>query len=88
MYTKGQIAGGWIHVSHGTKPIALVHPKYVDKFIAAPELYEALKIAIEDLKIHLGEWVCVTLTYSPEWTHAIKRTISDLEEALCKAEVK
>lgn len=62
--------------------------EYCPKHGAAPLLYEALKIAIEDLRIHLGEWVCVTLTYSPEWTHTIKRTISDLEEALGKAEVK
>lgn len=42
-YTKGGTAGGWIHISDGKLPIALVHPKYVDKFLAAPDMYEALK---------------------------------------------
>ena len=50
------------------------------------ELLEAVKVAIEDLKIYLGEWISVTYTYSPEWTHAIKRTISDLEQVLAKIE--
>ena len=42
-YTRGEIAGGWVHISRGKMPIALVHPKYVDKFLAAPDMYEALK---------------------------------------------
>ena len=42
MYTKGEIAGGWIHVSHGVTPIALVHPKYVDRFITIPEMCKLL----------------------------------------------
>lgn len=49
-YTKGETAGGWIHVSCGKTPIALVHPKFVDMFIAAPEMYEALKEIIPLLK--------------------------------------
>ncbi len=54
-YTKGEISEGWIHVSDYRTPIALVHPKYVDKFIVAPEMYEALKALLtlhdEDLKM-------------------------------------
>ena len=42
-YTKGETAGGWIHIHSGKMPIALVHPKHVDKFLAAPDMYEALK---------------------------------------------
>jgi len=42
-YTKGEIAGGWVYINKGKTPIALVHPKYVDKFLAAPDMYEALK---------------------------------------------
>ena len=46
-YTKGRIAGGWVHISRGKMPIALVHPKYVDKFLAVPDLYEAGKDALD-----------------------------------------
>ena len=49
-YTRGEIAGGWVYISRGKTPIALVHPKYVDKFLAAPILYEALKNFVWDLK--------------------------------------
>ena len=48
-YTKGETAGGWIHIHSGKMPIALVHPKHVDKFLAAPEMYEALKDIVADL---------------------------------------
>ena len=43
MYTKGETAGGWIHISHNGNPIALVHPNHVDKFLAAEDMYEALE---------------------------------------------
>ncbi len=43
MYTKGGTAGGWVYIQNGKLPIALVHPKYVDKFLAAPAMIEALK---------------------------------------------
>ena len=42
-YTKGETAGGWIHVLKGKTPVALVHPKHVDKFIASDDMYEALR---------------------------------------------
>ena len=42
-YTRGGIAGGWVHISKGKIPIALVHPKYVNKFLAVPRMYKALE---------------------------------------------
>ena len=48
MYTKGETAGGWIHISHNGNPIALVHPNHVDKFLAAEDMYEALRWLLND----------------------------------------
>lgn len=45
-YTKGETAGGWVYILKGKTPIALVHPKHIDKFLAAPDLYEACKATI------------------------------------------
>ena len=49
-YTKGETAGGWIYIHAGKMPVALVHPKHLDKFLAAPDMYEALKKLIPELK--------------------------------------
>ncbi len=70
-YTKGEIAGGWVHVMMGKVPVALVHPKHVDKFLAAPDLYEALKELSKPL-----------IPRTPEDS----RLILKAEQALAKAE--
>ena len=43
-YTKGTTAGGWIYaMDNKGMPVALVHPKHIDEFLATPDLREALK---------------------------------------------
>ena len=42
-YAKGKVAGGWTYIDEGKRPIALVHPRHVDKFLAVPEMHEALE---------------------------------------------
>ncbi len=44
-YIKGGTAGGWTHIlrKDTNMPVALVHPDHVSKFLAIPDLYEALK---------------------------------------------
>ncbi len=55
-FTKGGKAGGWIHIQDGKLPIGLVHPKYVDKLLAAPDMYEALQyIRKEVLEANVSE---------------------------------
>ncbi len=46
-YTKGETAGGWTYILRGKLPIALVHPKHVDTFLAAPKMAKALKLILE-----------------------------------------
>lgn len=54
-YTKGGTAGGWVFIMKGNMPIALVHPSHVDKFIAAPDMYEALKNIVNIIgNVHMG----------------------------------
>jgi len=51
-YTKGETAGGWAYILKGEMPIALVHPKHIDKFLASQNMYEALRQAQEGT----GDW--------------------------------
>ena len=68
-YTKGRIAGGWVHISRGKMPIALVHPKYVDKFLAVPDLYEALVGLLEAYDVNLPAEEC---DYPDYWIKALQ----------------
>lgn len=82
-YTKGGIAGGWIHVRDGITPIALVHPKYVDEFIAAPALYEALEgILIESTPPHFDD------AQQARRLHISIKTLLKAKSALALAEGK
>jgi len=50
MFTKGETTGGWVYILKDKMPVALVHPKHVDKFIAAPDMYEALKRLVKETR--------------------------------------
>ncbi len=55
-FTKGETYGGFIQILAGKRPIALIHPKYVDKFLAAPAMYLALKATLIEVESgHYGE---------------------------------
>ena len=45
-FTKGGTAGGWIHILKDKQPVALMHPKYVDRFLAVDDLYDTCKMLV------------------------------------------
>ena len=78
---KGNIIACAIY--HNTKPEQEANARLIS---AAPDLLEACKEVQTTLENSLGEWVAVTKTYAPEWTHKIKDMLDELEQAIAKAE--
>ena len=79
-YTKGETAGGWIHVLGNGNPVGLIHPKHVNKFLAVDDLYEACLIAINEI-----ERLAMVTGYVGE---AHYPRIAQIKQALAKAKVK
>jgi len=81
-YTKGEWrdGGGWIHILRDGMPIALVHPKHIDGFIASEEMYEALRELIHKFRV-AGEILNFTEA------HLLKE-LEQAEQALNRAEGK
>lgn len=53
---------------------------------AAPDMYEAIKMAINELTEIQGDWASVSDTYVPSWVNLIRNALSPLHQALAKAE--
>lgn len=82
-FTKGKTAGGWVHINKGETSIALVHPKYVDMFVAAPGLYKVLKDFISANVAYHGQEFLADNAYQP-----LTNAINKARQALAKAEGK
>lgn len=50
-YTRGEVAGGWIYIMRGKSPVALVHPRHIDEFLATPDIYKALLAVYGDIEL-------------------------------------
>ncbi len=74
-YIKGETKGWLIQVNAGQRLIALVHPKYVDKFIAAPAMYEALR----KVRANIGHIIM---------TKADAVLVDEIDKALAQADNK
>ena len=51
-------------------------------FIAAPKLLAAVKSALDALQDVQGEWLGVSESYAPAWTHPIKQQVDALKTAI------
>ena len=76
-YTKGETAGGWIYIHSGKTAIAIVHPKHIDKFLAVPGMYEALKATVQSL---------ANIAVECGWSPSQSEVIALGNKALAKAE--
>ena len=92
-YTRGEIAGGWVHISRGKTPIALVHPKYVDKFLAAPDMRKELESGKEWLSKFVMRFYIAAETPTYERMKALYQEFDEFQrifgqQALAKVEGK
>jgi len=49
-------------------------------------LLEACKGAKATIENVQGEWLSVTETFAPEWTHPLKRAVEEIDTAIVQAE--